>query len=474
MRRMTTAATRPEALPEERLRSATSNSQERLRSDDLNSQERLRLTRRAALALPLALAGCGFIGGNENPPLPGTRIDVMASSGALAVDPTLTEAITVPAAVAGLDWPQQGGNAAHDPGISALGPQLTRVWSADIGEGTSYRQRIPCPPVVAAGAVFTMGADGTVSAFDVRDGATIWTASIRPKRSRSLNVGGGISFADGHVYAATGLGEIICFDAKSGTIRWRQPLGMPARSGPTISGGHIFVSLIDSSTVGLDAHNGRTLWSHQASNPQTGVLGLPAPAVAGSIVVAGFGSGDLLALNTDSGEVLWTDNLGATGTGLSQLSAIVGLPIIDQGRVFVGSLGGIVLSLDLPTGRRLWEKDFATDQTTWIAGDWVFQLSTDQQLAALSADTGQVKWARQLPPFKNMKKLTQPIYWWGPALAGSSLVLVSNDKQLATVSPITGEITTIIALPSPAAAPPIAAQGKIFVTLASGDLLAFG
>jgi outer membrane protein assembly factor BamB len=442
---------------------------------DLHAPEaRPHLSRRAALALPLALAGCGFIGGDENPPLPGTRIDVMASSSALEIDPTLTTAVTVPAAVTGLDWPQQGGNPAHDPGISALGSPLTQLWSADIGEGTAYRQRIPCPPVVADGLVFTMGADGTVSAFDIHNGANLWSASIRPKHSRGLNVGGGISYADGHVYAATGLGEIIRFDAKTGAILWRQPLGVPARSGPAISGGHIFVSLIDSSMVGLDGSNGRTIWSHQASNPLTGVLGLPTPAVAGSIVVAGFGSGDLLALNTDSGEVLWTDNLGATGTGLSQLSAIVGLPVIDQGRVFVGSLGGIVLSLDLPTGRRLWEKDFATDQTSWIAGDWMFQLSTDQRLAALSADTGQVKWSRQLPPFKNMKKLTKPIYWWGPVLAGSSLVLVSNDKQLATVSPITGEITDMITLPAPAAAPPIAAQGKIFVTLATGDLLALG
>jgi len=437
--------------------------------------ERLRLSRRAMItALPLALAGCGFIGGDETPPLPGKRIDVMASSSALEVDPTLTEAVTIPAAVAGLDWPQQGGNAAHDPSISALGPQLNQLWSADFGEGTAYRQRIPCPPVVAGGAVFTMDADGNVSAFDSQTGAKIWRASIRPKHTRGLNVGGGISYDGGHLYAATGLSEIICFDAKSGTIRWRQSLGVPARSGPTIAGGHIFVSLIDSSMVGLDGQTGKTLWSHQASNPLTGVLGLPAPAVAGSTVVAGFGSGDLLTLNTDSGEVLWTDNLGATGTGLSQLSAIVGLPVIDQGRVFVGSLGGIVLSLDLPTGRRLWEKDFATDQTSWVAGDWVFQLSTDQQLAALSADTGQVKWVRQLPPFKNMKKLTRPIYWWGPVLAGSSLVLVSNNKQLATVSPITGDITNIIPLPAPAAAPPIAAEGKIFVTLASGDLLALG
>jgi hypothetical protein len=73
-----------------------------------------------------------------------------------------------------------------------------------------------------------------------------------------------------------------------------------------------------------------------------------------------------------------------------------------------------------------------------------------------------------------MKKLTKPIYWWGPILAGSSLVLVSNDKRLATVDPVTGRITNMLDLPAPAAAPPIAAEGKVFVTLASGDLVAFG
>lgn len=436
--------------------------------------DRLVMTRRAALGLPLALAGCGFIGGNETPPLPGKRIDVMASSTALDIDPSLTQAVTLPPAVTGLEWAQQGGNGAHDPGISAVANSLSHLWSADIGEGTAYRHRIPCPPIAAVGAVFSMAANGTVSAFDIRNGTTFWTASVRPKGSRGFDVGGGISYADGHIYAATGLGEIICFDAKSGTIRWRQPLGVPARSAPTISGGHIFVSLIDSSIVGIDGHNGTTLWTHQARNPETGVLGLPTPAVSGSIVIAGFGSGDLLALNADSGEVLWSDNLGATGTGLSQLSAIVGLPVINQGRVFVGSLGGIMLSIDLPTGRRLWEKDFATDQTCWVTGDWLFQLSTDQQLAALSATTGQVKWVHQMPPFKNMKKLTNPIYWWGPILAGSSLVLVSNDKFLATINPINGSPINMIKLPTPAAAPPIAAEGKILVTLASGDLLAFG
>ncbi|GAB0112818.1 PQQ-binding-like beta-propeller repeat protein [Acidisoma sp. C75] len=437
------------------------------------------LTRRAALGgalfgLPLALAGCGWIGGENSPPLPGTRINVMSASAALEVDPSLTTPVSLPPPVSGLDWPQQGGNATHDAGIPATPPSLSRQWMADIGEGTAYRHRIPCPPVVSGGRVYAMSARGEVSAFAIKDGAPLWKTPVRPKHSRSFDVGGGVSSDGDAVFAATGFGEVLRLDAKSGKILWRSPIDFPARSAPTIAGGRLFVSLLDSSLAALDAKSGSLIWRHQARSPQTAVLGLPAPAVSGSIVVAGFGSGDLLALNVQSGEVLWSDNLGATGSGLSQLSAIVGMPVISQGRIFVGSLGGIVISADLPTGRRLWERDFATDQTTALAGDWLFQLATDQRLGCISASTGQVKWVHQMQPFKNMKKLRNPIYWWGPVLAGSNLVLVSNQGELATVDPITGKAGGIIKMPAPATVAPIAAEGRVLVTLKSGDIIAYG
>jgi outer membrane protein assembly factor BamB len=85
-----------------------------------------------------------------------------------------------------------------------------------------------------------------------------------------------------------------------------------------------------------------------------------------------------------------------------------------------------------------------------------------------------VKWVHQMPPFKNMKKLRNPIYWWGPVLAGGNLFLVSNDNHLAVIDAATGHGTDMIDLPAPAAAAPIVADGKILVTLKTGDLVAFG
>lgn len=430
--------------------------------------------RAAAFGLPLALAGCGFIGGDETPPLPGKRIDVMGGSAALDVDPSLTQPVALPPPVAGLDWAQQGGNAAHDPAIGTAPSVLSQLWSADIGEGTAYRQRIPCPPVIVSGTVFTMSARGEVCAFAIKDGTQIWSTPVRPEGSRSFDVGGGVSADAGALYAATGFGEVLRFDPRTGKILWRKPVGSPARSAPTIAEGKLFVSLIDSSIVGLDAEKGDIIWTRQARQVQTSILGLPAPAVSGSVVLAGFASGDLLALNVLSGEVLWSDNLGAIGTGLSQLSAIVGMPVIHRDRAYAGSLGGLVLSIDLPTGRRLWERDFATDQTPFLAGDWIYQLSSDQQVVCLSSTTGQVKWVHQMQPFKNMKKLRNPIYWWGPIVAGPNLVLVSNHGELATLDAITGTPRNTVKLPAPATAAPVAAEGRVFVTVKTGDLIAFG
>ena len=432
------------------------------------------LTRRATLGLPLALAACGFIGGNDGPPLPGKRYDVQPVANGLVADPTLNSAVTLPAPASGFSWAQQGGNAAHDPGNQPVANTLNRLWTADIGEGTGYRHRIPCGPIAANGLAFTMSATGDVRAFSLVDGGMLWHSSIRPKGSRSTNIGGGIGYDDGHIYAATGLGEIICFDAKTGALKWRQPLGSPARSGPTIAGGSIFVSTAGSAILGLDAKTGKTIWTHQARTPQTTLLGLPAPAFANNIVVAGFGSGDLVAIAADTGDVLWTDNLGSTDPSLSQLSAIAGMPVIDQGRVFAGSLGGLVLSLDLPSGRRLWEKDFATQETPFVAGDWVFQLSTDQKLGAIHVDSGAVKWAMQLPAFKNPKKARGPIFWQGPVIGGGSLILASSEETLITVDPTTGRVTNSIDLPSAPDWAPIVVGGKILLNLVSGTLLALG
>ncbi len=433
------------------------------------------LSRRAALALPLALGGCGLWDdwfGEEKTPIPGKREPVLASANSLTVELGAPK-VVLPPPVRNAAWPQPAGNPAHLMGHLQAQPVISQAWRAPIGDGGGYRQKILAQPVVANGLVYTMDSAARVSAFDLSNGQLRWRIDTRSKDSRSNNVGGGLGVADGLLYAVNGLGDVVALDAASGKQKWRINLGVPGRSGPTIVAGHVFVVTIDDRVVALDAGSGRQLWEYRAFNAVTAMLGEPAPAYSDGLVVAGFASGELTALRADSGTVVWTDNLISAGVGLLDIYSIRGVPAISGSRVFAISMGGMAVANDLHSGRRLWEHNVSGLDSPWVAGDWVFVLTVDQTLAAINADDGSIAWVRQLPRWGNPKKQRDPITWYGPLLASDRLVVAGTSKAALAVSPYTGEILGMQKLPGVACPlQPVIADATLLLIADDGLLTA--
>jgi outer membrane protein assembly factor BamB len=432
-----------------------------------NQRRAFALTRRTAVLLPLGLlGGCSLWDhwfGTTKPPLPGTRIDVMPFNNGLQMGSAAPRRVTLPPPAMNAAWPQAGGVASHDMEHLALGARLADAWTARIGTGGNYRRKLTAQPVIAGGRVFTMDADGVVSAFDAASGGHGWTLSTETEDNRSTDVGGGVATDSGFVYAATGRGDLVAIEAATGKIRWRKSLGTSARSAPTIADGKLFVPTIDNRLLAFAANDGRQLWSYQAATTETMLLGLPAPAYADGIVVAGFGSGELVALRAAEGAAAWSDSLAAQSerNSVADFSSIRGRSAIKDGRVYTIGFGGLMVANDLRTGRRLWERNVASTESPWLAGDWIFVLSTDSQLAALATDDGTVAWVTQLDRFENMAKKKDPIRWSGPVLAGDRLILGGSNKAVLTVNPITGK---------PIGQQPLAGVATLSPSLAGGTL----
>lgn len=428
----------------------------------------------------LALAACGIFRGDgkkDRVKLGGERLAVLAFETKTTADPELADTVvSLPPPHVNPEWTQPGGNASKSIGHLALGENYSRVWSVSIGKGGGKTSRLLAGPVVADGRVYTIDTAATVRAFDSRSGASLWSARInKAGEKNSIAFGGGISTSGGRVFATSGYGIAAAFDAATGAEVWKVDLGVPLRGAPATDGNLVLVMSQDNQMFVISAATGEQTWESAATVEPAGLLGAATPAIDLGTVVAGYSSGELVALRVENGRSVWQDALNRTGstTALASLSDIDASPVIDNGRVFAIGHGGRIVALELTTGQRVWERNLAGTSVPLVAGDYVFVVTVDGELTALTRGEGKVRWVTQLPRWKNVKKRKNPIIWEGPVLASERLLLTNSEGALVAVSPSDGTVVSTSKVGGSIFLPPVVADNTLYVLSEDGRLSAF-
>jgi len=431
-----------------------------------------------AVAALLALSACGiFKGGTKRTPTVGNRVPILVSENPVEADKTLADVqVLLPAPEVNEAWTQSGGNAAKSMGQLALGASPDRAWTATINGG-SPRARLGAAPVVADNKLFVVGVEAKVYAFAADTGAALWTAGIpKGEENRASRFGGGVSYDEGRLYATDGLGDVVALDATDGKELWRAKPGGPLRGAPTVANGNVYVLSQDNQLFALGEADGKVQWTQSGTIESQGVFGVAAPAASAGTVVAGFSTGELNAYRYENGRVLWQDALSRTSitTSVSSLSDIDADPVIDNGRVYAVGQGGRMVALELGTGQRLWEQNFAGISTPWIAGEWLFVVTDDARLICLSRSNGKARWIAQLPRTTNPKKNKgNQVTWFGPVLAGNRLVLTNSRGQLVFASPSDGSISATVETKAAFSLPPVVARSMLYTLDSKGRITAY-
>lgn len=436
----------------------------------------LRLT--LAMAAALALAGCG----GREVILPGERLDplAVASPGGPAVEgaPGVSStALSLAAPVVNGEWTHRGGNAAHAPGHVALGPGTTPLWSAPIGQADSRRHRITADPIVAGGRVFTMDSRARVTATALNGGRAWSTDVTAPLESTDSASGGGLAYEGGRVYATTGFGELVALDAATGGVLWRQRVGATLSGGPAVQDGVVYVTTTTSVGWAVRASDGRVLWQTSGSPSGSGVMGVSVPAVQGDTVVFPFPSGQLVAVERDSGLTRWTSQIAGTrpGRAIAVIRDVTGDPVIAGGRVYAGTSSGRTDAVDLATGLTDWSAREGAAGPVVAAGGSVFAVNDQGQLVRLDAATGGVIWRQALPYYTTDRVRRQDAIHahYGPVLAGGRLHVASSDGMLRSFDPASGALVGQGQIPGGAASAPAVAGQTLYVVARNGQLHAF-
>jgi outer membrane protein assembly factor BamB len=408
--------------------------------------------------------------------LPGKRISILSQQRSIEPDITVSgHKIILPIPIANKDWPQTGGYAHHAMHHLSLSPVLDEDWDISIGEGSSGGERLMAQPIVANGRIFTMDSESTINAFSLNTGEKFWSTEITPSGEEEDHINGGLAFENGKVYASTGFGQIIALAAKTGEILWRRDIGAPFRTAPTAKGNRIFAITITNKLFALNSQTGDVLWTHSGIEETTNLLGGGSPAIDQGVVIAPFSSGELVALKVQNGQELWSDSLagGRRTLGTTTLSSIRGRPIIDRNIVFAVSNSGQLTAINLRTGRRIWERNIGGSESPWIAGNYLFLISSNADLIALGRTDGHIYWVTALPEWKNLKKRTGKIIWTGPVLGSDRLILAGSNGEAISVSPYSGKILGKEEMPDSVTISPIIAQNTLIFLSDDAKLVSY-
>ena len=433
--------------------------------------------------VPILLSSCGlgFIGEKQKKvKVEGERKAIIAKQIKLAPDDSLNEIIIqLPAPKLNANWPQRGGIATHALKHVQLGDAPQRVWQSKIGEGSSASIALTAAPIVFNGLVITLDTTGKVRAFALKTGELRWEKILKLNENAGI-FGGGLGSGQNKLYISLGSGELIALDIQNGEELWRVSTGRALRSAPSYADGRIFVTTLDNMTFAFSASTGISLWSHTGMIANAALLGAASPAIENNKVILAYSSGELYALQTNNGRIFWGDNLSVMrgSSGVTRISHVRGNPVIDENMVFATSHSGRLIALDLKTGRRLWELPIASRVMPWVAGNYLYVISTGRQLICLTKRDGRVKWITKLPEFSfkdslPLKKEKIVIEYSEPVLAGDRLIIASSIGKIYSVSPYTGRILGETQLDGNIFIEPIVADKTLLLLDKQGNLTAF-
>ena len=435
------------------------------------------------LRLIVAVVALGLVGGCESwfgkkkeEALPGTRVSVLAHQTALRPDLQATqEPIVLPPPENNPTWPQDSGAGDRPLTHLRLGSALQPIWSVSIGEGVATnRPRLPAP-VVADSRVFTMDSEQRVRAFDANTGKTQWDVDLARKQDDEA-LSGGLAYANGSLFATTGFAKVFALNAASGKEIWSRSVSAPIHGAPSVGRGRLVAITVNNVLYGMNAADGRDLWPpHQALSETAGLLGTASAAMTEDSIIAPFSSGDLVALRAATGRVMWSESLapGRRTDELASVSHIRGRPAVDRGQVIAASYGGILVAMNAATGDRLWERDIGSPYGAWLAGDYAFLVTSQQELVCLTRDKGTIRWVAKLPVYANEKEQKDPIVWSGPVLAGNRLIVIGSGGKALLLSPTDGREVGSFKLSAGAGHSPVIADGRLYVVTNDGKLTAY-
>ena len=172
---------------------------------------------------------------------------------------------------------------------------------------------------------------------------------------------------------------------KAPRVLWTYETGDAVESSAAIVGGVVYVGVGTGEVVALDLQTGKLRWKYKAGEG----IGESSPSVANGVVYIGDLTGTLHAINAADGKARWT---------FKTAGEIKSSPVVSEGKVIFGSYDGSLYAVDAAKGELAWQYRTSAQvhATPAVVGGLTFISGCDGILRAIQIKDGKQAYQVQI------------------------------------------------------------------------------
>ncbi len=265
--------------------------------------------------------------------------------------------------------------------------ELVKHWSSKVGAG-DHNVFSVLEPILQQNQIVAVASSGSVAAYNMDTGTPVWQVDL------GQTLSAGIGESQDLLFVATRSGKLLALSGVDGSLQWQANTSSEALAVPQTNEQLVVVQTIDGKVSAYQLESGKFLWSYTANLPSLTVRGTSTPVVTNNYTYAGFASGKLVALDNQTGSIVWQQTVGSA-KGRSEIERLVdidgALRLLD-GVLYSASYQGSLVAIDALTGAVKWQQPLSSLSSTFIVGNTILAVDADDVVLAYDRIEGHLLW----------------------------------------------------------------------------------
>lgn len=323
----------------------------------------------------------------------------------------------------------------------------------------TFNKKELCSPIIDNNILYQAFRSGLIVAQDIENKKFLWEYHVVGKPTAT-------AYYKNILVVTTLKGNIYALNTKNGDLIWSYNTHKEILSKPIIDGDNLYIQTTLDTLYAFNLLNGSLNWQYTSKNILEGLTVhlTPSSYVSNNILYTGFSNGDAVAIDAQTGKLLWTHKPVTE----KQLQDITIQPVGNDSIVIFASYDNGLMCLNKKDGTMVWERnDLKRALGLYITGNAVYAIFINGEMYRLDTRTGDTIWKIDLG---NESNLLTPVEYNNLILVG---VGRNNYKGIVLLDQDNGRIIKYFSIVSGISAAPIIEDNKIYAISNGGYLYCF-